>query len=408
MLRRMPKGGMLHAHEMALVNVSFFVENATYLDECYLYLNESSPQNGSLTMLRSPPPPGSAWHSTVGLRARAASAADFDRALAEDLRLGGTAQYLNGIAAWRTFQALFGRIIGVFSYRPVYEAWMDRLIASMLDDNVQYLELRQGFGYVYDFERGHYTAQEQLDMQQAIVRRWMAAHPDAFAGIPTIWCNTRDKDASVIYSDMEAALAFRRNGTNAAAVLGYDLVGEEHTGHTALYYAPSVLRLREAHSLGPDDLPYFFHAGESDWWYNQNVLDSLLLGTRRIGHGFTLGKHADQRRMVAEAGVAVEVCPISNRELLLLRDLRVHPAAQFVRDGVPFVLASDDPALYGYEAVSYDWYMGLVSWDMDLASLKQLAINSITYSGSSDQAAKDSMMRLWSKRWDAWIAAEDV
>ena len=35
---------------------------------------------------------------------------------------------------------------------------------------------------------------------------------------------------------------------------------------------------------------YVFHAGESHNSLNTNILDSMLLGTKRIGHGFLLFK----------------------------------------------------------------------------------------------------------------------
>jgi hypothetical protein len=63
------------------------------------------------------------------------------------------------------------------------------------------------------------------------------------------------------------------------------------------------------------EIPFFFHAGEclgdGDDTDN-NVFDAILLGTRRIGHGYTLYKHPQLIDAVKERWILIESCPISN------------------------------------------------------------------------------------------------
>lgn len=49
---------------------------------------------------------------------------------------------------------------------------------------------------------------------------------------------------------------------------------------------------------------------------DENLYDAMLLGTKRIGHGFSLVKHPKLMAMCRERGVALEVCPISNEILV--------------------------------------------------------------------------------------------
>ena len=45
-------------------------------------------------------------------------------------------------------------------------------------------------------------------------------------------------------------------------VIGYDLAGEEATGHTTLYYIKDFLELQGWENMTGADLPFYFHAGE--------------------------------------------------------------------------------------------------------------------------------------------------
>jgi len=49
---------------------------------------------------------------------------------------------------------------------------------------------------------------------------------------------------------------------------------------------------------------------------DDNLYDALLLGTKRIGHGFSLVKHPKLMSICRERDIALEVCPISNEILV--------------------------------------------------------------------------------------------
>ena len=79
-------------------------------------------------------------------------------------------------------------------------------------------------------------------------------------------------------------------------------------------------------------------------------------------------------------------------------------------EGLPVVLAPDDPALWGAVGASYDWTMFYFAMDEragGLATLKQLAINSIQYSTLLPEP-KAAVMKAWLSAWDdyvTWLAA---
>jgi len=61
-----------------------------------------------------------------------------------------------------------------------------------------------------------------------------------------------------------------------------------------------------------------------------NVIDALLFDAKRIGHGYAIAKHAEAKRLAIEKNTPIEVNPISNQVLGLVRDLRNHPAASLI------------------------------------------------------------------------------
>lgn len=138
---------------------------------------------------------------------------------------------------------------------------------------------------------------------------------------------------------------------------------------------------------------------------DQNMIDAILLNTSRIGHGFALTKHPKAMDEVFRRNIAIEISPISNQVLKLVRDLRNHPAAILFSQGFPVVISCDDPLMWGTKGLSYDFYeafMGFTSAEADLRTLKQLAVNSIVYSGMDDED-KNKMMWFWGQKWGHFL-----
>ena len=167
----------------------------------------------------------------------------------------------------------------------------------------------------------------------------------------------------------------------------------------------------------------------------RNLFDASLLA-RRLGHALALPKFPSLMRRVADdaskragggqgggggggqgggtAGTpaaappttttpaAVEVCPISNQVLNYVSDLRDHPATAMLAAGVPITLSPDDPAPLGYSSVTYDWWLAFVAWELDLAGLKQLALNSIDHSALPPHE-RAQLKAMWAREWAAFV-----
>jgi adenosine deaminase CECR1 len=226
--------------------------------------------------------------------------------------------------------------------------------------------------------------------------------------------NTRDPDFGIKFIAAASRSGTREQIAQALAnaidlrekdpdqVVGFDLVQEEDRTNTNLFYVEQLLAgQREAERRGVG-LPFYLHSGETNWAENENIYDAILLGASRIGHGLSLIKHPRLMQIVKERGVAVEVCPISNQVLGYVSDLRNHPAVHYINAGLPVVLSSDDPAVFRH-TLSHDFYAAFMAWGLDLRSLKQLAMNSLTYSAMNPDE-KRRALAVWDRRWTTFIA----
>lgn len=117
-----------------------------------------------------------------------------------------------------------------------------------------------------------------------------------------------------------------------AAYVGFDLVGDENIFQPLRYYLEPLMAFEQRQKAAGVDIPFVFHAGETcgDGTHaDENLYDAILLGTKRIGHGyhpigyvrcrrfiythcrFSLVKHPKLMQICREKGIALEICPIS-------------------------------------------------------------------------------------------------
>jgi adenosine deaminase CECR1 len=458
-MRTLPKGGALHVHSDSMASVEWLVSNATYDTNLFVCGDvDDRARNFSLAFSQPPSPAlrpispmpcahREGWRRIVDLRAAASGgAAAFDCSLVSALTLvppNSTSSSASGSClrpyatlddVWSAFSGALVAADGLIYYEPVHtvsarppptpdtrplplyprshtgasQAYVRHAIQTFANDNVQILELRHlmqgslGRTYTLDgtlLSSDHVmTKIERLSAEavEAAAARPAGSPGSLFSGVRVILCALRFESNDVVAAALSEAQRLIADFPDVA--VGFDLVGQEDKGRPLLEFLPQ---------LSGSPAPLYFHAGETvviGGAADLNLVDAHLLQSKRIGHGFALAHHPRLRRQIQTNDVALEVCPLSNQVLMLVDDLRNHPLQTFVSENLAVTLSPDDPALWKAEGASHDWAAAFLSMDnrTGLATLKQLAANSIKYS-SIGSVAKESAHVAWLAEWDRAI-----
>ncbi|RUS85083.1 hypothetical protein EGW08_007135 [Elysia chlorotica] len=404
-IQSMPKGGILHIHDLAMGSIDWLVKNATYREHIYMCVDADNfivfAAFGQL-----PKNPDCVWKTVKSQRESSGNVFKFDQMLKQNLSflaVDPVAEYIDNDRAWDRFYKYFHQVMKIVYYIPVFKDFLWNALERIHSDNCQYVEYRGQLEGLFDLDNVERDAEFGTLMVREVMANFTQQHPD-FIGGKVILTGYRHTIREKVLQEVKTSVMLR--GKYPEFFLGYDLVGDEVWFNSLLYYLDALLY---PSTLDPPfKLPYYFHAGETDWQETEvdyNLIDALLLNTSRIGHGFALSKHPHLAKLVYQRQIAVEVNPVSNQLLRLVTDLRNHPMTSLMADGLPVVISSDDPMVWEALPLSHDFFLALTTMsgkETGLAFLKQLAINSITYSGMSEKE-KQRGMKLWQIKWDKFI-----
>lgn len=257
-------------------------------------------------------------------------------------------------AVWRKFSSVFTILNTIIFYEPIFRKFMRRLMKQLLADGVKWVDLRLAFTFFY-YREGQETPQSSYERMFTVFGEEIEAFKASeegkeFWGCRMIWTGIRVLDTRKIVEDMDQCILIKSLFPDL--ICGYDLVGQEDAGRALKDLLPELFWFKKQCAQEGMDIPFFFHAGEtlgdgSDT--DQNLFDAVLLGTRRIGHGFSLYKHPLLIDMVKEKRILVENCPISNEVLRLCASVMSHPLPALLARGVSCSLCNDDPAILGQD-----------------------------------------------------------
>lgn len=461
-VERMPKGALLHAHLDAMVDIGWLIDQALAEKGLCLVAQEGLSSKEMRTTgvpvvqyfpedqvkkLSQKGDGGNIWSeryvggTPVPLREAQRMFPDDETTFKKWVisRCTVTAEesllHHHGLdAVWRKFQSCF-TVIGQFLfYEPIFRKAMQRLLGQLADDGIMYVDFRIAFKFPWrnakqtENDGGNYEAFFKV-FGEEVEKFKKSAQAKSFKGARMIWTVVRRFDTRTIAESMKECVRIKKKYPQL--LCGFDFVAQEDKGRTLADLTPLVFWFRKQCMEAGVEIPFFFHAGEclgdGDDTDN-NLFDAILLGTRRIGHGYSLYKHPLLIDMVKEKKILIESCPISNEILRLSSSILGHSLPALLSRGVSVSLNNDDPAILGHgkNGMSHDFWQSYMAFEnLGLEGLGTMAENSLKWCAVEDQktpewlkgisdgymgkTAKAQMLKEWRRefeKWCQWVVME--
>ena len=419
-VQHMPKGSLLHAHLDAMFDIDFLIDQAFSTPGIHLWapqplLLQKDFDEAPFYFRYASSPIGAGGGSVWSENYKPSSLIDIHTAAAS-FPNGGEAGFrtwlrsrcvltpahsfyhYHGVdAIWAIFRRTFPVINSILQHEPIFRACLRRLLGQLAADGIRYVDFRAAFVFEYRREGSETPEPGYIEWCRVFndeVEKFQSTEEGkSFYGARIIWTTLRTLSNKEIADSMKQCIETKQ--TFPDLICGFDVVGQEDQGRTLVDLVPILFWFRKQCMEEEVELPFFFHAGEclgdGDSTDN-NLFDAVLLGTRRIGHGFSLFKHPLIVDLIKEKRILVECCPISNEILRLTPTIQTHPLPALLSRGVSVALCNDDPAILGHgrNGLTHDFWQALQGLDnMGLTGLATMVENSIRWSCYEDQTTHE-------------------
>lgn len=421
-VKRMPKGTLLHAHQDAMIDVDWLIDQVVSTKGMAMVASQSlsdakARANGEVRFQYTKAMPegvASIWSAEYP-QSQLVSVSEAVQSFPDGGRQGfkswlmsrctispeDSISHHHGVDdIWQKFTSCFPVLDSMEYYEPIFRASIQRLLSELVGDGLRWVDFRTTFACEFRLEGCEEPSKGSSDLLRVFdeeVKKFKASEEGKdFWGCRFIWTTLRWKGKKDVIEHMKECIEMKKKYPHIIA--GYDLVGQEDSGRSLVDLTPELFWFKKRCVENGVDIPFFFHAGEclgDGDETDQNLFDAILLGTRRIGHGFSLFKHPLLLEMVKTKKILIESCPISNEVLRLASSIKAHPLPALLARGVPCALSNDDPAILGHRdnGVTHDFWQALQGWEnLGLAGLGSLAENSVRWAAYEDQTT-----RVWNK-----------
>jgi adenosine deaminase CECR1 len=392
-IQNIPKGAMLYGHIHTMGNYRSLLNKAGQLPNCYVYIGADNKSWVNGTFRFAPKSPGKQWRSFQQMRELMGD--EFMYEMYDNISLGRDDYPFEHIP--REYDKALFRADGLLSYKPLFRDFVLSMFKDLVKDNVSYVEIHSSFNGMYDLQRSYFNPFTELDLYVSARNEIQKEYPDF--DFKVIYSVGQSQKRKSLLEHYETALLLVEKYPEIMG--GFDFASIEYTVNEFKLFLKKYMEVQEKPNSAKAGIGLFFNPDESDKTMDDHIYDAVLLECKRIGYGYELTKFPLLMNLIKEKGLAIEISPISNQVLGYSANLSDHPGKIFLNHGLPVVLGSENQGIMKF-SFSHQFYEAAIAWDLDLAGIKQLILNSIRYSNQPIWK-KQIMEDLWRSRWKKFI-----
>lgn len=347
---------------------------------------------------------------------------------------------------WEKYNVILSRTLELFQNREFYTGYYEAFFEECMEDQIRYVELRCGFERFqdakgeeerehcgeYDLTKALYFKDKLTEVDpaypdyafidailDALKRVKQKYGQDAFS-IKIILTAHRalnpyiKQERECLCKRIDAAVAMKEHYLKLGkeVIIGFDLIGPEDGCCKTEDYAKKIFykpvgdgcRCEEADKkqleatggssgqtepgnkkLRIEQIDFFLHAGESRWFFNDNLKAATIISKHRIGHGFNLNRMPGVMHGIARgpkvimAEPVLEVCPVYDQTFGYCGDFQSHPLYEYIKSGISCVIGNDSPQVLGNPGLSFDLWEVYMGMGLTLPMLKLMVFTTYLY-----------------------------
>jgi len=257
--------------------------------------------------------------------------------------------------------------ISILQTKEALDNAIYELVFSLKQQNIIYAEIR--FAPAFHTKEG--LTQEEV--VQAVVKG-LSRYDNNYN---LILCCMRNLDLTTNKETIDIARKY----------LGHKVCAVDLAGAEALYPTENYGELFEY--AKENRVPFTIHAGEADG--PQSVESALNFGAKRIGHGVRSIEDRDLLDKIITNNITLEVCPTSNIQTRVVKDIFSHPIYELYKLGAKVTINTDNMTVSNTNLLK-EYIKLKKAFDLNLEDFKTMNINSINAAFISQQQ-KDELIK---------------
>lgn len=287
-VKKMPKGALLHCHLSAMVDHRWLIEQALKTEGICIKAERAlhTPEARQTEAFRFSFAKSQSYSSGPSIWSSDYKSDDLVPIVkaAGEFPDGGTdafihwfvsrvtispeeavSHHLGPNAIWEKFVSCFRILDSLQHYEPIFRAFLRKMFEQLQEDGVRWVDIRTTF-----IDPFYKTGSDVPDpdhenmlacLEEEIASFKSSAQGKGFWGARLIWTGLRALDPRKIVEDMKNCIEMKLLFPDLVG--GYDFVGQEDLGRPLSDMISEIFWFKKRCAEAGVDIPFFFHAGET-------------------------------------------------------------------------------------------------------------------------------------------------